>query len=156
MLFKKKEIEVLAPFDGEIINVEAVPNKDFTTGALGKGVAVIPQDNEVCAPVSGIITSLFPTLHAIGITTKEGLEVLVHVGINTVNLGGMCFDSKVRENARVKAGNVLLTASLNKIQRLGYDIVTPVFICNPNDFKEISCREPGKVRKGDVIMRVKI
>ena len=58
MLFKKKEIEVLAPFDGEIINVEAVSDKDFTTGALGKGVAVIPQDNEVCAPVSGIIPSL--------------------------------------------------------------------------------------------------
>lgn len=156
MLFKKKEVAILAPFDGEIINVEAIPDEDFTTGTLGKGVAIIPKENEVCAPVSGIITSLFPTLHAIGITTKEGIEVLIHVGINTVNLGGMCFESKVCEKAKVKAGNLLLTTSLNKIQRLGYDIVTPIFICNPNDFKEIIYRESGKVKKGDVIMRVRI
>ena len=156
MLFKKKEIEVLAPFDREIINVEAVPDKDFTTGALGKGVAIIPQDNEVCAPVSGIVTSVFPTFHAIGITTKEGLEILIHVGINTVNLGGMYFDAKVCEKAGVKVGNVLLTVNINKIQRLGYDIITPIVICNPDDFKEIIYRESGKVKKGDVIMRVKI
>ena len=156
MLFKKKIIEILAPFDGEMLDFAAVPYEDFSVGILGKGVAIIPEENEVCAPVSGIITSLFPTLHAIGITTKEGIEVLIHIGINTVNLRGMCFDAKVCEKAKVKTGNLLLTANLNKIQRLGYDIITPIFICNPNEFKEIIYREPGKVRKGEVIMSVRI
>jgi len=156
MIFNKREVAIVAPFDGEMIGTETVPNGNFNIEAFGKGIAIIPEENEVCAPVSGIITSVFPTFHAIGITTKEGLEILIHVGINTVNLSGMYFDAKVCEKAGVKVGNVLLTVNINKIQRMGYDIITPIVICNPDDFKEIIYREPGKVKKGDVIMRVKI
>ena len=156
MIFNKREVAIVAPFDGEMIGIETVPNGNFNIEAFGKGIAIIPEENEVCAPVSGIITSMFPTFHAIGITTKEGLEILIHIGINTVNLGGMYFDAKVCEKAGVKVGNVLLTVNINKIQKLGYNIITPIIICNPDDFKEIIYREPGKVKKGDVIMRVKI
>lgn len=156
MIFNKREVAIVAPFDGEMIGTETVPNGNFNIEAFGKGIAIIPEENEVCAPVSGIITSVFPTFHAIGITTKEGLEILIHVGINTVNLSGMYFDARVCEKAGVKVGNVLLTVNINKIQRMGYDIITPIVICNPDDFKEIIYREPGKVKKGDVIMRVKI
>ena len=156
MFFKKKEISILALFNGEMINLEAVPDVNFSSGNLGKGVAIIPEENEVCAPVSGIITSLFPTLHAIGITTKEGLDLLVHIGINTINLGGMYFEAKVCNKARVKAGNVMLTANMAKIKRMGYEVVTPIVIFNPNDFKEIIYRTPGKVKKGDIIMKVRV
>ena len=156
MLFKKKEIKVLAPFEGEMVDIENMSDKSFGIGIAGKGVAIIPHENEVHSPVSGIITSFFPTLHAIGITTKEGLEVLIHVGINTVNLGGIGFEAKVREGAGVRAGNLLLNADINLIKRLSYDVVTPIIICNPNDFKEIIYSKYGKVNKGDIIMRVKL
>ena len=156
MIFNKREVAIVAPFDGEMIGTETVPNGNVNIEAFGKGIAIIPEESEVCAPVAGIVTSVFPTFHAIGITTKEGLEILIHVGINTVNLGGMYFDAKVCEKAGVKVGNILLTVNINKIQRMGYDIITPIVICNPDDFKEIIYREPGKVKKGDVIMRVKI
>lgn len=156
MLFKKKEIEILAPVTGEVMSLENMQDDVFNRGTLGKGIAIIPKENKIYAPVTGIVTSLFPTLHTIGITTKENLELLIHIGINTVNLGGMGFEAKVVEKAGVRAGTLLLMVDINKIKREGYNVITPIVICNPNDFKEIIYRETGKVNKGDVIMKVRL
>ena len=155
-MFFKKEIKILAPCDGEIVGIEHIPDDEFSVYGSGTGVAVIPQKNEIYAPVTGVITSLFPTLHAIGITTKEGLELLVHVGINTVNMGGDGFEAKVSKQTGVRRGNLILTADFDKIKQFGCDIITPIIICNPKDFKEISYSGYGRVKKGDVIMTVKL
>ncbi|MGP1612111.1 MAG: PTS sugar transporter subunit IIA [Catonella sp.] len=156
MFLKKKELEILAPMSGELIGIENVPDTTFSVGTLGKGVAIIPEDGNVYSPVGGIVNSIFPTLHAISITTKEGVEILIHVGIDTVNLGGVGFEAKVSRKAGIRTGTLLLTADIESIKRAGYSIITPIVICNPNECKEIIYRETGKVRKGDVIMRVKL
>ena len=156
MFFKKRELEILAPFAGKIKRIEEVSDSIFGGGKPGKGIAIIPEENEIYSPVSGVITSLFPTLHAIGITTKEGLELLIHIGINTVNLGGVGFEAKIQEKAGVKVGNLLLIADINGIKRAGYSTATPIVVCNPNEFKEIICTEEASVKRGDVIMRVKL
>ena len=154
MFFKKKVIDILSPVNGELISIEDVPDAMFKGGMLGKGVAVIPEENEICAPVQGIVTTIFPTGHAIGMTTSEGIELLIHVGINTVNLGGVGFEMKVQKGYGVKAGNVLLTVDVSELKRQGYRSETPIIICNPDNFKEIICTSPGKVKKGDLIMKV--
>lgn len=156
MFLKKKELDIVSPVRGELIGIENVPDNTFSVGTLGKGVAIIPEDNNIYAPAAGIVNSIFPTLHAIGITTKEGVEILIHVGINTVNLGGVGFEAKVSRKAGIRAGTLLLTADIDSIKRAGYSIVTPIVICNPNEFKEVIYMTPGKVDKGDVIMKVKL
>lgn len=154
MLFKKKEIEILAPFDGEMVDIKTVDEENFSICSSSIGVAIIPEQNEIYAPVSGEVTTLFPTLHLVGITTKEEIEVLIHVGINTVNLGRMGFEAKICNNAVVRKGNLLLTADINMIRKLGYNIITPILICNYRDYEKIIFGEYGKVKKGDVIMKI--
>lgn len=156
MFLKKKELEILSPVSGELISLKDVPDSNFRDGIMGKGLAIIPAENRIYAPVSGVVTSLFPTLHAIGITTKEGVELLIHVGINTVNLGGVCFEAKVDKGAGVKRGNLLITADIRKIIREGYNIAIPIVICNADEFKDITYTALGMVSKGDIIMKVKL
>ena len=154
MFFKKKRIDVLAPVGGELIDIGDVQDDIFSVGILGKGVAVVPAENEICAPVPGMVASIFPTHHAVGMTTREGLELLIHVGINTVNLGGAGFEMKVQKGACVKAGNLLIAEDISEIKRQGYRTEIPVIICNPDNFSSIICMPPGKVEKGDTIMQL--
>lgn len=156
MFFIKKELKILAPVSGELTGLDKVPVSGFGLGALGKGVAIIPSGNEIYSPVTGLVTSLFPTFHAIGLTTKEGIEILIHIGINTVNLGGVNFEAKVKDKAGVRAGTLLLRADMDKIRRAGYDTITPVVVCNPKECGEITCMPLGKINKGDVIMEIKL
>lgn len=156
MFFRKNKLDIAAPVSGEIVHLENVPDDVFSKGILGKGIAIIPNEGEIYAPVSGLITSFFPTSHAVGITTAEGLELLIHVGINTVNLGGVGFETKVSEGVKVQKGNLMLKIDIQNIKRWGYNTVTPIIICNPDEFKGITYIANGEVNKGDVIMRIEL
>ena len=153
MFFKKKEFEIVSPMKGRLISIKDVPDVTFSEEMVGKGVAVIPEENEIYAPADGEVTTVFPTAHAIGMTTKAGIDLLIHIGLDTVNLKGEGFEIKVKEGESVKAGDLLVVADIEKIRQAGYRLESPVLICNPEQCKKIVYSEPAEVNKGDVVMK---
>ena len=147
MFFKKKEVEIVAPVNGKLISLKDVPDPTFSEEMVGKGVAIIPEGNEIESPVDGKITTVFITGHAVGITTKEGIDLLIHIGMDTVNLKGEGFEVKVKDGKQVKPGDLLLVADLDKLKEKGYRLETPIIICNPDQFKSFTYTEPGNVKK---------
>lgn len=122
--------ELLSPVDGEIIQLEEVPDQTFSEKLLGDGFAVIPSGNQIYSPADGEITVLFPTKHAFAITTEEGLELLIHVGIDTVALNGEGFTAHAAQGDKVKKGDLILTLDSDFIKSKGKNMVTPVVITN--------------------------
>lgn len=133
---KKKEVKVLAPMNGKIINIEEVPDQVFAKKMVGDGVAVVPENGLVVSPVDGKVVQIFPTNHAVGIESKEGIELLIHVGIDTVELKGEGFTKLVEVGSEVKTGDVLLEVDLAYIKSQGKEIVTPIIVTNGNVVKE--------------------
>lgn len=154
--FKKKEAVIASPAAGECVSLKTLPDPTFRDEILGKGMAIKPLDGKFYAPADGTVSSLFPTKHAIGITTKEGAEVLIHVGIDTVNLRGEHFFTYVEEGQEVRKGELLLEADLKAITDAGYDTVTPVLICNSADFKKVAPVENGRAAVGDPVIRAEL
>lgn len=146
---KKKEIMLFAPAKGECIPISEVADPTFAEEILGKGVAIKPSEGKFYAPADGKVTTLFPTGHAIGITTPDGLELLVHVGLDTVQLKGQHFDVKVKADQDVTKGTLLLEADLEEIRKAGYDTVTPMLVCNSADYASVECKKQGMVEVGD-------
>lgn len=124
------EETILTPVSGQVVTLSTVQDKIFSEEILGPGLAIQPQDGQVYAPADGTITALFETRHAIGITTETGLEILIHLGLDTVNLKGEGFENKVAKGEKVKAGQLLATMDLARLTNLGYDMITPVVITN--------------------------
>ena len=124
------EETILTPVSGQVVKLSTVQDKIFSEEILGPGLAIQPQDGQVYAPADGTITALFETRHAIGITTETGLEILIHLGLDTVNLKGEGFENKVAKGEKVKAGQLLATMDLARLTTLGYDMITPVVITN--------------------------
>lgn len=153
-IFDKKGINIGAPMAGECISVKEVKDPTFKEEVLGRGVAIIPSSGKVYAPSDGTIEMIFPTGHAISIVTKEGVELLIHIGIDTVELKGRHFKVKVNQGDIVKKGDLLLEANIVEIQKEGYDVATPVVITNSSDFTKIILEE-GKVKVGDNIMLIR-
>ena len=122
---------------GEIIDLKDVDDQAFASLALGKGYAIQPSESDIYAPVSGVVTAVFPTKHAIGITTPEGVEVLIHIGINTVKLNGEHFDVHVEQEQSVEVGEKLVTVDFEALKQKGYDITTPVVITNTASFLDV-------------------
>lgn len=155
MFFKKKEIEIGSPAVGECVPMSTVPDPTFSEEMLGKGAAVIPSEGKIYAPIDGQISTLFPTLHAVGITSKDGLDLLVHIGIDTVNLKGEGFVAHVKEGDRVKKGDLLIEVDLDKLKASGYHLSTPVIVCNTADYKSVDHHNLGSVKNGDCIVKIK-
>ncbi len=155
-VFKKKEMTIVSPAAGNCVSLKEVPDPTFSEEILGRGMAIEPSDGRFYAPVNGTVSTLFPTRHAIGITTKEGVEMLIHIGIDTVNLKGEHFKAHVEQGAAVQKGDLLLEADLQAILEAGYQTVTPVLICNSEEFKNITPVENGQVAAGDAVMRVEL
>ncbi|MHC5249416.1 beta-glucoside-specific PTS transporter subunit IIABC [Enterococcus sp. LJL90] len=151
---KNRTIDLKSPIQGEVISLKDAADTAFSSGLLGKGVAIIPEKGEIVAPADGVVTALFPTKHAIGITTDSGIEVLIHVGMDTVNLEGRYFDALVKQGDRVKEGELLLTFDKEKIIEAGYSIVTPVVISNTNDFLDVLETKSGKTNFSDALLTV--
>nr|WP_318685188.1 PTS glucose transporter subunit IIA [uncultured Acetatifactor sp.] len=134
---KKKEIVLGAPAEGECVPLSQVQDPTFGEEILGKGIAVIPSVGTIYAPADGEISTVFPTGHAAAMTTPEGVEILIHVGLDTVNLGGKHFQVGIKEGDKVKKGDVLIQADIEGIKNEGYDIITPMVICNTQDFEAV-------------------
>ncbi|MGX6962364.1 beta-glucoside-specific PTS transporter subunit IIABC [Vagococcus xieshaowenii] len=130
-----KEIDSVV--EGTVVPLEQSGDQTFASGVLGKGIAIVPNDNNFYAPVSGKVSMLYETGHAIGILTDDGVELLIHIGIDTVKLQGKYFDVKVKKNQNIKVGDLLVTIDKEKIESLGYSLTTPVIVLNSDKYLDV-------------------
>ena len=151
------ELVIKSPLKGKIIPLSEVNDEVFSAEILGKGVAIIPEEGVVVSPVEGTIEAVLDSKHAIAIKSKDGIEILIHVGIDTVNLGGKYYNNFVKVGDDVKVGDKLLEFDREEIINNGYEITTPVIICNSVDFNEIKLLNVGNISgyKEDIITLVK-
>lgn len=145
---------IAAPLKGKLIPLEMVDDEVFSSGMLGRGIAIEPTDGKVFAPADGVVENITDSRHAIGITADDDANILIHVGIDTVNLNGRNFNVKVEEGAKVKKGDLLMTFDLNGIKKSGYKVTTPIIICNSDDFSDIEIIADGNVNVGDALMNI--
>tara|TARA_Y100000588_G_C13921851_1_gene781859 strand:+ start:72 stop:542 length:471 start_codon:yes stop_codon:yes gene_type:complete len=136
-LFKKKTLDLLAPMQGEVIDITQVPDAVFSQKMVGDGFALNPTEGLVKAPCSGKVAQIFPTNHAFGIISEEGVEVLVHIGIDTVELKGQGFSRVVEPGTQVQAGDVIVKVDLEVLKANEKSTVTPVVITTPDKIKSI-------------------
>lgn len=149
-----EEITVLNPLAGEIVSLNQVKDATFSQEILGKGIAVLPAEGVVYAPFDGKVDMMFETGHAVGLTSDKGVELLIHVGIDTVNLKGQYFHPMKKTGDEVKKGDVLLTFEKEKIEQ-EYDLMTPVIISNANRYREIKAIKTGKANVLDSILTIR-
>lgn len=147
----KKE-QIYSPLTGKAVALSTINDPAFSTGAMGKGLAIVPEIGEVVAPVDGVVTSLFPTGHAIGLTTNAGTEILIHVGINTVALKGKHFSPVVQEGDIVRQGDLLIQFDIDKIKEAGYETVTPVIVTLTQQEVDVFETTQEQVQKNDVLL----
>lgn len=155
-LFSKDSgMKVGAPVAGKLVSIKEVSDPTFSDEILGKGAAVIPTDNRICAPVDGVVSTVFPTGHAAAVIGNGGEEILIHVGLDTVKLNGKHFTIHASEGQEVKKGDLLLEADIEQIKAEGYDIITPVIICNSDNFAEVAMEQERDVAQGDDILTLR-
>ena len=121
---------------------------------MGKGIAIEPANGEVVAPFDGTIQAIFPTGHAVGIKNENGVEVLIHIGIDTVELEGKYFTANVKNGDTVKKGDVLIKFDIEKIKEAGYNTITPVIITNSSEYLDVIETHENKVNKLDTLLKV--
>ncbi|MGX1956307.1 beta-glucoside-specific PTS transporter subunit IIABC [Serratia proteamaculans] len=146
------EQQIFSPLSGQLVALDQVNDDVFSQGLLGQGVAIRPQEGLLRAPLDGEVVTFLPSMHAVGIKGDNGVELLVHIGIDTVNLAGQHFSSNLQIGDRVKMGDELVRFDLAAIAGLGYDLTTPVLVVNSEDFPQLSCRQPGRVGFGESII----
>ncbi|MGP0689621.1 beta-glucoside-specific PTS transporter subunit IIABC [Priestia aryabhattai] len=132
-----KQEAIVSPLTGVVKSLAEVDDQVFASGAMGKGIAIEPTVGKAVSPVNGIVTIVFPTGHAIGITSDEGAEILIHIGINTVQLEGKYYTSVVKQGDRVRQGDLLVNFDIEKIKEAGYPVTTPVIVTNPDRYIDI-------------------
>ncbi|MBW9110296.1 glucose PTS transporter subunit IIA [Microbacterium ureisolvens] len=153
-VLEKASIEVLSPLAGKVVPLSEVPDPVFAGGVMGPGAAVEPVGDTVFSPGAGVIAAAQPTGHAFGIVLDGGVELLIHVGIDTVNLKGEGFDVKVKNGDRVELGTPLVTFDRAVIQKAGYPLITPVIVLNADDFGEVSPVLEGDIAVGGSLITV--
>lgn len=144
--------QIYAPVQGHVIDLSSVNDDVFSQKLLGDGLAIEPTDNNIYAPFDGKVTALFPTKHAIGLTSNNGTEVLIHIGINTVELNGKYFTPHIKINDVVKKGQLLMTADFDKIKQAGYDTVIPIILTDTKDLVSKECDDT--VTSGDILLSI--
>lgn len=149
---KKEQEKILSPVAGKAVPLSEVSDPVFSQEILGKGIAVIPSDGNFLAPISGEVIVMFDTGHAVSIKGDNGAEIIVHIGLDTVQLKGQYFTIHAKQGDRVQAGDLLITADLEKIRAAGYDVITPVIICNTPDFPNLVCHTGNEVKAGDPVI----
>lgn len=138
------KITVDSPLKGSIIPLSEVKDEVFSGEIVGKGAAVVPEKGEIHAPSEGEILSVFDTGHALGMRTRDGVELLIHIGLNTVELKGKYFQTHIKQGDFVKKGDLLISFDIEEIQKAGYDITTPVLVSNTADYLDILAKKEGK------------
>lgn len=154
--FKKKENKILSPVDGKVIPITEVNDDVFSSKMLGDGFAVVPSSGEIYAPIDGVISAIFPTKHAVGITTADGLEILVHLGLDTVELDGRPFKMNLTQGEKVSAGQKLVDVDIEMIEHEGKDPVIIVVYTDMNAFKSLSNPNITEVKHGDQVQKFTI
>lgn len=148
--------QLMSPLKGEVISLLKLDDAAFSSGALGKGIAIQPTDGTLISPADGIVTTLFPTNHAVGVTTESGAEILMHIGMDTVQLEGKYFTSYVKQGERVTMGQPLIEFDIEKIENAGYPIITPIVVTNSDKFKEIKLTSEKRVEGGNFILGLEV
>ena len=146
---------ICAPLSGELVDLEDVPDPTFARKIMGEGIAIAPAEGTVVAPVDGEVVNLMDTKHAVGLETESGVEVLIHVGLDTVQMDGEGFEAFVEVGDQVEAGDKLLEADLDLVEEEATDTITPMVVTNTDDFAAIDVLAEGKVDFGDEVLKVK-
>ena len=144
--------ELVSPLDGELLPLSEVKDEVFSSGAMGEGVAIEPSQGVLHAPADGRVVMTFPTGHAIGMKTKDGAEILMHIGMDTVNLQGKGFETLVDKGDEVKAGDELVKFDIDEIHSAGYIVTTPIVVTNSKDYEKVSVVRQGEVKVGQEIL----
>ena len=155
---KKKTAEpltVYAPFSGNVIALEQIPDPVFSEGILGRGCGLEPAEEAVCAPFNGTVTQVIDTKHAVGVTSKDGVELLIHVGMDTVAMNGEGFTCLVKEGDAVTLGQKLMTFSMDAIKAAGHPVTTAVVVTNTDDFSDIQVLAQGEIAQGAPLLKAK-
>ena len=150
----KKEMVIASPLKGTVVNLSDVQDEAFSSGALGKGAAVMPAEGVIYAPADGTISAFFPTGHAIGMTTTDGVELLIHVGMDTVQLEGKGFTPLAKAGDVVKKGQKLLEFDMDLITKAGFSMVTPVLVANTAEYAAVIPVNKENVSAGDALICV--
>lgn len=150
-----KDTVLSACLNGTVVPLADVKDEAFASGVLGDGIAIEPTDGELVAPADGEISSTFETHHAVGMTTADGAELLMHIGIDTVKLGGKHFTYLVNEGDKVKKGQPLIRFELEAIKAEGYPVTTPLIVCNTDDYAAVAAKASGTVKQGDALLELK-
>lgn len=150
----KSEAKILAPIQGKSVSLSQVNDITFSEEIMGKGVAIIPSVGKAVSPVNGVISALFETKHAIGITSDDGAEILIHIGLDTVKLGGKHFTAHVKNGDKVKAGDLLVEFDIEAIKKEGYEVITPVLVTNVSDYKDVLSLIDKDVKEKDELIKV--
>ncbi|APH14170.1 PTS system, beta-glucoside-specific IIABC component family protein [Clostridium sporogenes] len=148
-------IEIASPLSGELIPLSQVNDDVFSGELLGKGIAILPNNGNVLSPIEGIISTVLESKHAVALQGDNGVEILIHIGLDTVNLEGKYFKSFVKSGDKVKIGDKLIEFDINEIKKLGYDTVTPVIICNSDKYETIVGEKENEVTFGNNIIKIK-
>lgn len=146
---------IYSPLKGTQLPLDQVNDSVFASGSMGQGTAIVPNDGKLYAPVDGTISMLFPTCHAIGIQSDNGAEILIHIGMDTVELKGEYFKTHIKQGAAVKKGDLLIEFDLQAIKQLGYDVTTPIILTNTAQFSEISITDMEMVSLNTPLLKVK-
>ena len=154
---KKEEINpnhVYAPMAGEAVAISEVPDPTFSSGAMGNGIAIKPTDGKVCSPVNGTVDMMFDTGHAVSLVSDNGIEILIHVGLETVGLEGKPFQIKVQNGQKVKKGDILMIADLEATKAAGLPTITSVLVCNSDDYTTFNVTTGKAVTNADVVIEL--
>ena len=155
-MFEKnaKIISVKAAEDGRTIPIDQVNDQTFAQELLGPGIAIHPSNGTVVSPIDGTIATVMDTKHAVCIQGEDGLEMIVHAGLDTVELNGKYYEAHVNTGDHVKAGDVLLTFDIEEIAKAGYDVTTPIVITNLSGYKITKCLTGQQVQAGDEVIQL--
>lgn len=157
-LFGKKEKinpnHIYAPLEGEAVAITEVPDPTFAEGMLGNGIAIKPVNGKVCSPVNGTVDMMFDTGHAVSLVSDSGIEILIHVGLETVSLEGKPFTIHVKNGDKVSKGDLLMEADLAAIEKAGLPTITPVLVCNTDDYTTFNTTVGKTVSNDDVVIEL--
>lgn len=151
---KKTKVSIAAPIKGNVVALADVKDEVFSSESMGKGIAIEPEEGKVYAPADGVISTFFPTGHAIGITTDLGAEILIHVGMDTVEMNGDGFEPQKSQGDKVKKGDLLLKFNIDKIKAARHPVTTPVIITNSDDYADVITTNALKVNSGDELIQI--
>lgn len=148
-----RETIICSPIEGKAVSLKQVDDPTFSEEIMGKGVAIIPTVGRAVSPVDGKVSALFDTKHAIGITSDSGVEILIHIGLDTVKLGGKYFTSHIKVGDKIKKGDLLVEFDISAIEREGFETITPILVTNVDDYNNVISLIDKEVKENEELIK---